>query len=288
MSSHDAPSSQQSLDLGRAGQPLVRATPSRLATYADCPRRYRMTYLDRPSPPRGPAWAHNTLGAAVHLALARVWQLPPARRTPTVGGNLLEAAWQDDGFRDAAQSAGWRQRAREWVEREVAGADVDSEPAGVERTVAARTRVLALSGRIDRLDDRDGELVVVDYKTGRAALTDDDARSSSALALYAFAAGATLRRRCLRVELHAVRSGAIAVHEHSAESLTRQVRRADDIGSDIARNSAALAAGGDPEELFPANPSGRCGWCDLRAHCPAGQQMSTPRQPWSGLGDDSG
>ena len=43
----------------------------------DCPRRYRMTYLDRPPPPRGGARAHNTLGAVVHLALRALFDLPP-------------------------------------------------------------------------------------------------------------------------------------------------------------------------------------------------------------------
>ena len=40
------------------------------------------------------------------------------------------------------------------VERYTAGLDPAAEPAGVERTVATRTEVIALSGRIDRLDRR--------------------------------------------------------------------------------------------------------------------------------------
>ncbi len=59
-----------------------------------------------------------------------------------------------------------------------------------------------MSGRIDRLDDRrgadgSGELVVVDYKTGRHVLTTDDARTSLPLALYALAAERVLRRPLL-------------------------------------------------------------------------------------------
>jgi putative RecB family exonuclease len=49
---------------------LYSCTPTRLSTWLDCPRRYRMNYLDRPIPPKGPPWAHNSLGAAVHNALA--------------------------------------------------------------------------------------------------------------------------------------------------------------------------------------------------------------------------
>ena len=56
---------------------LFVCTPSRLAAYEDCPRRYRYTYVDRPTPPKGPPWAHNSLGASVHTAL-KSW-FEPAR-----------------------------------------------------------------------------------------------------------------------------------------------------------------------------------------------------------------
>ena len=114
--------------------------------------------------------------------------------------------WLTDGFADDAQSAEYRRRSRAMVEGYVARLDPPCEPAGVERTVATKTDLIAVSGRIDRLDDRPAapgregsaarpgpdarELVVVDYKTGRHPLTVDDARSSLALALYALAAGA--------------------------------------------------------------------------------------------------
>jgi len=69
--------------LGFEGMPrrLYPCTPSRLRAWLDCPRRYRMTYLDRPPPSKGPPWAHNSLGASVHNALANWWRLPRAERT---------------------------------------------------------------------------------------------------------------------------------------------------------------------------------------------------------------
>ncbi|MGB8202633.1 MAG: recombinase RecB, partial [Pseudonocardiaceae bacterium] len=57
---------QGELELGGLPRPLVRVTPAKLATWTGCRRRYRMAYLDRPTPPRGGAWAHSTLGAVVH------------------------------------------------------------------------------------------------------------------------------------------------------------------------------------------------------------------------------
>jgi RecB family exonuclease len=274
--------------LGFSGMPrrLFMCTPSRLNSWVDCPRRYRLTYLDRPRPKSGPPWAHTSLGASVHSALAGWWRLPRPRRTVAEAGVLLEAAWSVLGFRDAARADGWLPRAREMVQRYVATLDADREPLGVERTFAARTDRLALSGRVDRLDDREGELVVVDYKTGRRPPTPDDVRGSLALALYAIAAAATMRRRCHRVELHHLPTGEVQVFEHTDESLRRQLNRAEQIADDAvsAEAARAVAAAGSADP-FPARPGSQCGWCDLRAHCPEGSSATPARAPWAALGE---
>src|SRR4051812_1925137 len=142
--------------LGFEGMPrrLYACTPSRVSTWLDCPRRYRMTYLDRPQPPKGRPWAHNSLGATVHNALAGWWRLPRRRRTAESAGALVESGWIADGYRDDEQSSTWRVRAREMGERYAETLDPDDEPIGVERTVATKTTRLTLSGRVDRLDER--------------------------------------------------------------------------------------------------------------------------------------
>jgi RecB family exonuclease len=265
---------------------LFSCTPSRLASF-DCPRRYRMTYLDRPPPARGGPWAHNTVGAVVHLALHRWWQLPRPARTPEQGGALVERNWQPDGFRDDEQSASWRVRARDWVRRYLEDVDPDDEPVGVERTVAVTTGALAVSGRVDRIDDRDGTLVIVDYKTGRRSLDETDARGSQALALYALAAARTLRRPCVRVELHHLPTGTVAAHEHSSESLERHIARAEASAEDIVAATDTLASGAAPDEVFPPNPGPGCSWCDFRRHCPEGQAAAPDRSSWQGLAEAS-
>ena len=266
---------------------LLSCTPSRLAAF-DCPRRYRFTYVDRPTPARGQPWAHNTLGAVAHLALSRWWTLPRSRRTPDEAGRLVEQNWQDHGFRDREQSEQWRDTAAQWVTRYVAEqVDADVEPVGVERTVAATTAELAVSGRVDRIDDRDGEVVIVDYKTGRRSLSVDDARGSQALALYVLAARRTLRRACRRVELHHLPTGTVAAFEHTDDSLQRHVARAEATAADIRVATDTLASGADADDVFPAAPSAACGWCDFRSHCVEGRAASPQLDPWSGLGESA-
>ena len=304
-------STAEQLSFGGMPQKLYSCTPTRLTSWLDCPRRYRMSYLDRPPLPKGAPWAHNSVGASVHNALAAWWRLPLERRLPSVAGDLLDQGWIDQGFADPAQSARQRVRARAMVEGYAATLDPADEPVGVERTVATRTDRIAVSGRIDRLDERpvldppqpadsahptystgptDGtELVVVDYKTGRHLLTTDDARSSLALAVYAVAAARSLRRPCHRVELHHLPSGTVLAWEHTDDTLARHLRRAEGIAAECADADQAFRGGLPAErydEVFPPRTGPGCGWCDFRRHCPEGQAASTARKPWDGLADE--
>ena len=266
--------------LGFTGMPtrLFTCTPSRLATWLDCPRRYRFVYVDRPTPAKGAPWAHNSMGAAVHTALAAWWDQPVDRRTPERAAALVREKWIGLGFRDDEQSDKWRERAAEMVSQYVATVDPHCEPVGIERTVAMRTDRIAVSGRIDRLDRRGDELVVVDYKTGRHVLSTDDARGSLALAIYALASARTLRRQCVAVELHHLPSGDVIRWEHTDDSLARHLGRAEDIAME-----AAAAEASDNPDAFPPRPGPMCGWCDFAAHCPEGRAACAPHASWAGL-----
>jgi len=260
---------------------LIKVTPSRIATWMDCPRRYRMAYVDRPTPPRGGAFAHSTLGAVVHNALRALFDLPVRRRTPDAAAALVGQHWKDDGFAGPTQAATYRELAAEWVAGYVAETDVTEDPIGLERWVSAPVGTIVAEGRVDRIDERDGELVIVDYKTGRSVLTTDDARASQALALYVLAARRTLRRPCRRVELHHLPSGTVAVWEHSEESLTRHRTRAEEAAEEFSLATATLHAGGDQDVLFPPNVGRQCSWCDFRRSCPEGQAAGPQVEPWA-------
>lgn len=258
---------------------LLPVTPTRVLTFADCPRRYRMRYLDRPRPPVGPPWAHNSVGSAVHGALRDWWGLAPERRTPAAAAGLVRAGWQEHGFRDGGQSRQWQERAAGWVRRYAeeyllppAGM---AEPVGVERTVAVRDGDLAISGRVDRLDLRGDQLVVVDYKTGRRPGGEQDARSSLQLALYALASAATLRRDCWQVELHHLPTGTVSGWRHTPAALERHRDRA----AALAREADRAARTG----AFPAVTGPLCSWCEMRAHCPQGRRAAPELPPWAGL-----
>jgi putative RecB family exonuclease len=269
---------------------LFSASPSRMLTWLDCPRQYRLRYLDVPRPAPRPQRAHTTVGTVTHTVLRDFWDVAPNERTPQRVSALVDAQWTSLGFRDAEQAQRWRERVRWQVLAYLRslGEARHSRPVGTERTVAFTTDRLAFSGRVDRLDDRDGHLVVVDYKTGRRPCTEEEARTSLALALYAVGAARVFRRDCVRVELHHVPTGAVVAHEHTPESLARKVSEADSIVRDLVSAEREYAVAGRDSTMFAARPSALCGWCDVRAHCPEGSAHGAEMSDWAGLpGEDA-
>lgn len=264
-------SDQPSLD----GMPekLFACTPNRLETWLDCPKKYRYTYIEVPRPPRGGPWGHASMGNAVHNALREWFTLDTPERTADKGAELVEKFWRNEGFRDDEQSDRYKFRAQNWVRQYLSEVDPTFEPRGLERTVSTTTERLSLSGRVDRIDERDGELVIVDYKTGKRPPDEAEVGGSLALAIYALGAERTLRKKCRTVELHHLPSDTKVTYVHDDASLARHIKRAESI--------AAEALSAVAHDDFKATPGALCGYCDYARICTDADRA--PAQPWAGL-----
>jgi putative RecB family exonuclease len=152
-------------------------SPSKVASFKDCALAFKFSAIDRlPEPPSIPA----TRGTLVHLALQHLFGLPNHERTVDAALACLEQATGElrsdpeySGLElDAEAEAVFLAEAEQLVRRYFELEDPTSiNPIGIELMLEARVGDLRLRGIIDRLElDADGELVVTDYKTGRAPI----------------------------------------------------------------------------------------------------------------------
>jgi hypothetical protein len=76
--------------------------------------------------------------------------------------------------------------------------------------------------------------------------------------------------------------------QHTTQSLTRHLDRANAIGEEVAEAEAAYPnlRGDEVDAVFPPRPGPQCRWCDFAAHCPQGREAYPTRRSWEALATD--
>jgi putative RecB family exonuclease len=256
--------------------PLPRSlSPSKVSTFRDCALAFRFSAIDRLEEPPSP---HTTKGTLVHVALERLfWHHEPGDRSRKVAHAELDAAWRlleesgeldMIGLDDAARAA-FLDDAATLVDGYLRLEDPDTvTPIGVELTLEAQITSggegsgLMLRGIIDRLDVTDsGELVVVDYKTGRVPSERQEQQRLGGVQFYALLCEQVLGRRPSKVRLLYLREPVCIEADPSDQALRGLRQRTTAVWSAIERACAA--------EDFRPKPSALCNWCAYKPLCPA-------------------
>lgn len=245
-------------------------SPSRAGDFLTCPLLYRFRVIDRLPEPPSPAAARGTL---VHAVLERLFDEPAARRTPQTARALLEPQWQRlvaeepelaGLFGTAEERAAWLAEACAMLDRYFTLEDPTRlEPRHRELAVeAALESGLRLRGYIDRLDVAvDGEVRIVDYKTGSAPNEEFEARALFQMRFYAVVLWLSQGRVPKLLQLMYLGNGEIVRYAPDEAGLRATVRKIDALWQAIER--ARLRGDWRPRK------SKLCDWCAHQAICPA-------------------
>ena len=242
-------------------------SPSRLATFRECARKYRFQHVEklptRPSP-------HMDLGSNVHAALRDWFRLPRSQRTWERMLELYRAAWRANmpAFRTRSRDElrAFGERGKAMLQRFVEETPAETEPIAIEKWVGLDFGDLEVKGKVDRVDLLpDGTLRVVDYKTGKFP-RDPGRVQADDLAAVVYAAGAS--RDFVGAPVGAIEYLYLGSGERIAFPVDEAWRgeRERAVGS-LARTVRAAEAA----DAFPATPTPRCAWCDFVRRCAEGQ-----------------
>jgi putative RecB family exonuclease len=254
-------------------------SPSKIATFTECPRRFQYSAIDRLEEPPT-IWTLK--GTLVHSSLEALFCLPADRRTIDEAIAALDVAFGDDRFREElstlALSPSDMERfvddAKTLVHSYFAMEDPrEIDAVGVELRVdtelslGEQVEPLLLRGIIDRLDrGADGGLTIVDYKTGRAPMIGREREKLAAVETYALLCERALGVRPVAVRLLYLRDQLVVEREISDREVTRQQRRASEVWRAIGRAHATGA--------FRPSPSRLCSFCAFNDRCEAAQLPS--------------
>lgn len=249
-------------------------SPSKASAFTDCPLAFRFSIIDHLPEPPAP---HTVKGTLVHAALERLfWDFPPGRRTPEAGRLALEGAWEeiqsDPEFVELAlgpdEAAEFRADAEVLLSNYFRIEDPNVvRTVGVEVGLEATIGGMVLRGIIDRLDlTEDGELVVIDYKTGRAPSAQFERSRLNGVHTYALLCEQVLGRFPSQVKLLYLRDPLAIVASPSEQSVRGHRNRTAAVWSAIERACE--------REDFRPRPSGLCRFCNFQELCPAYAQTT--------------
>lgn len=243
-------------------------SPTRVTAFTDCPLAFRLRTIDHLPEPPSPQAVKGTL---VHTALERlIWRHDPGTRSRAAAATELDGAWQDLQADPELQELGldddsaeeFRLDAAALVDRYFELEDPDRVRAvGVELLLEADLGPLRLRGIIDRLDlTDDGDLVIVDYKTGRAPGARFEHAKMTGVHLYALLCQRVLGKMPVEVRLLHLREPVSISATPSDQTIRAQHQRTVAVWQAIERACERAD--------FRPRPSPLCQYCHFQAFCP--------------------
>ena len=201
-------------------------SPSRVEAFTSCPMAFRFASIEKIAEPPSP---HATKGSLVHRALELLFTRPAAERTPeaalpafaqAVAEYRTDSEFTQLNLTEEATAA-FVADAWSLTERYFTMEDPRTiRDIGLELRLEAQVGSLTLRGIIDRLElDAEGNLVVTDYKTGRAPGLRYEQNRLAGVHFYSFLCEEVLGQRPAAIRLMYLRSGEVITATPSAQSV---------------------------------------------------------------------
>ena len=239
-------------------------SPTRIRTYLSCRMMYRLDYLDKLGRFYHKARAGYAFGTSLHQTLQTFHEQGGAQ---TVSRDELvknlDTGWVSAGYDNPEHERQQREAAAVILENYHA-AMLDRPP--VVRTFLTEKMLkydmgrFVLTGRIDRIDEHeDGSLEIVDYKSGRRSVTEEDVRNMLAMSIYQLLTKRLNPDRPVTATIHALQTGDSATVGLTGEELQELEDELRCLGGEI------LDA--DFESVKPEPLPDVCPWCDFLPLC---------------------
>ena len=244
-------------------------SPSSAALFDQCPRRWRLRYVEKLVEPAGEA---ALVGTFAHRVLELLLAEPAHRRTQEQAKAIARSVWPDTerhpdfqalGLDEAASRAfrwqGWLAISGLWHHEDPCTVDV----AATERHVRAELDGVPFLGVVDRLDRCADGLVVTDYKSGRPPSRRFEHDKLNQVLLYAAAVAAADGQTPARARLvYLGQQGRVIEATATPEATAAAVASL--------RATWELLSEAVASDEFEPSPGPLCGWCPFAAQCDEG------------------
>ena len=252
---------------------LETLSPSRAGDFKTCPQLFKFRAVDRIPEPTS---IYQARGTTAHLALQRLFDHPESQRTPDRLYDLFRAAWTEvrgeEEFEDLFESV---EEEREWGLESMAlltnyfsiEDPTTFEPEGRELDMLEDLDGIVIRGILDRMDrDGDGQLIITDYKTGKAPPEKFAMSAFFALKIYALLIRNRMGETPKEVRL-------LYLNGPTLYRLPIEDRQLDAMDGQLRALWTAIQKAMD-NDRFPTRVGRLCDWCSYQEICPAFAESS--------------
>ncbi len=246
---------------------IKNLSPSRASQFKTCPKQFKFANIDKIKEPTTEVQAKGT---TVHQALEDLFDLKPDERNTEKLHNLFREAWtkvrgndeHHNLFSSVEEEREWGLDGLKLLNNYMSIEDPTSfEPLERERWVRGSIEDLNLRGILDRMDrNNKGELVIVDYKSGKAPLAKYKEPRFFALKLYALLIQKELGEMPSELKLIYLKNSTIHTLKVTQDSLDQAKIEVLEIWNNIKKAFAS--------NEFPATKNTLCDWCYYKPICP--------------------
>jgi len=246
---------------------IKNLSPSRASQFKTCPKQFKFANIDKIKEPTTEVQAKGT---TVHQALEDLFDLKPDERNTEKLHNLFREAWtkvrgndeHHNLFSSVEEEREWGLDGLKLLNNYMSIEDPTSfEPLERERWVRGSIEDLNLRGILDRMDrNNKGELVIVDYKSGKAPLAKYKEPRFFALKLYALLIQKELGEMPSELKLIYLKNSTIHTLKVTQDSLDQVKIEVLEIWNNIKKAFES--------NEFPATKNTLCDWCYYKPICP--------------------
>jgi putative RecB family exonuclease len=246
---------------------IKNLSPSRASQFKTCPKQFKFANIDKIKEPTTEVQAKGT---TVHQALEDLFDLKPDERNTEKLHNLFREAWtkvrgndeHHNLFSSVEEEREWGLDGLKLLNNYMSIEDPTSfEPLERERWVRGSIEDLNLRGILDRMDrNNKGELVIVDYKSGKAPLAKYKEPRFFALKLYALLIQKELGEMPSELKLIYLKNSTIHTLKVNQDSL-------DQVKIEVLEIWNNIKIAFETNE-FPATKNTLCDWCYYKPICP--------------------
>ncbi len=246
---------------------IKNLSPSRASQFKTCPKQFKFANVDKLKEPTNEVQAKGT---TVHQALEDLFDLPKEERSIEKLHNLFRDAWtkvrgndeHHNLFANVEEEREWGVDGLKLLNNYMEIEDPTSfEPLERERWVRGSINDLNLRGILDRMDrNQNGDLIIVDYKSGKAPMAKYKEPRFFALKLYALLIKEELGEMPVELKLIYLKNSTVHTLKITEEDLSNAKNEILEIWANIKKAYE--------ENEFPAIKNTLCDWCYYKPICP--------------------